>query len=411
MRPPAESGPLPEEPDGPLTLREALALSLLRSPSLPAAALEVRAAEARQIQAGLLPNPEASYSHENVGGTLKDSAERTVLLSQLVELGGKRSARMAVAEGEAELAGWDYEALRLDVLTATARDFVGVLGAQARLRVAEDSLRIAEETLRATRARAEGGAVGPVEVRRIEIDAAAVSIERDKAAADLEGERARLVSNWGSKRPRFTEAVGDLPPVPAPPGAEDLVPLLDRNPDLARFEAEERVLRAELDAAKAGRIPDVTLGAGRRGFEETGDRGYLFEVSMPLPVFDRRQGEIAAAEARLSAVRMRRNAAQQRLRADLVAARAALDASVREAESFRIRIVPWSREVLEATTERYRAGKVGYLELLDARRTYAESAAREAESLAGLHRRRIEIERLIAGPLEAAPAPGPERKE
>ncbi len=411
VRPPNEGTQALEEPAGPLTLREALALALLRNPSLPVASLEVRAAEARRLQAGLLPNPEGSFSLENVGGTLHDAAERTVSLSQLVELGGKRAARVALAEGEAELAGWDFEAARLDVLTATARDFVGVLGAQARLRVAEDALRIAGEVLQATKARAEGGAVSPVEVRRIEIDAASAAIERDVAAAELEGERARLASNWGERRARFTEAVGDLPPVPAPPPLDALETLLDRNPDLARFDTEEKVLLAEVEGARAGRIPDVTLGAGRRGFEGTGDRGYVFDVSLPIPIFDRKQGDIAAAEARLAAVRMRRNAARQRLGADLAATRAALEAAVREYGTLRGSIVPWSREVLEATSERYRSGKVGYLELLDARRTYAESASREAGALAGLHRRRIEMERLVAGPLETPPEPGAKRKE
>lgn len=401
-----------EEPEGPISLRTALALALLRSPSFSAAAHEVRAAEAGRLQAGLFPNPEVSYSVENTGGSVHGSAETTLLLSQLVELGGKRAARLAVATGETDLAGWDYESRRLDVLTGTARDFAAVLGAQARVRVAEESARIAAEVLEATRARAEAGAVGPVEVRRTEIEAAAAEIEGDRAAADLAGARARLVSNWGEARPRFAEAVGEIPIDIQLPDMDALIPLLDRNPDLARFEAEIALRRAELDAAEAGRYPDLTVGAGRRRFDETNDRAYVFEVSVPLPLFDRNQGAVAGAEARLSAARMRRNAARQRLRAELEAAWASLGAAVREAGALGERVVPWAREILDATTERFRAGKVGYLELLDARRTYADAAAREASSLADVQIGRIEIERLIACPLESVQGDGPgEKKE
>ncbi len=395
-----------EEPEGPLALRTALALALLRNPSLAAASLDVRAAEARRLQAGLLPNPEASYEVENSGGTLHGVEERTLALSQLVELGGDRAARRALADSETDLAGWDYETRRLDVITATAKDFVAVLGAQARTRVAEETVRIAEEVLRTARERAEAGDVSPVEVRRAEIDAATASIDREKAAAAAAAARARLAANWGAERSRFTEAMGDLGTEPPVPDLEALAPLLDRNPDLARLESEIRSAEAEAEVEKAARVPDVTLGAGLRGFEETGDRGYAVGVSVPLPLFDRRQGSVAAAEAKVASARARRRAAELGLRADLEGARAVLEATVREARTLRTRVLPWAKEVLDAVTERYRAGKVGYLELLDARRTFAEASARETEALAEMQSQRIEIERLIAGPLDGVPAPG-----
>ncbi len=408
----AEPRPAPgdaslEAPEGPLTLRAALALALLGSPDLSAASFEVRAAEARRLQAGLVPNPEAGFAVENVGANLHGVAERTLSLSQLVELGGDRAARRALADREADLAGWDYEARRLDVLTSTAREFVAVLGAQALLRVAEESERIAGDALEAARGRAEAGAVSPVEVRRAEIEAATVSIDRDRAGSALAAVRARLAANWGAGPARFSEAVGDLGLEPPVPPLEALVARLGRNPDLARSEAEIRAAEAAVDAERAAAVPDVTMEAGRRGFEETGDRGFLFGVSVPLPLFDRRQGSIAAAEARVSAARARRRVAELRLRAELEGARAGLETAVREARTLRTRVVPLAKELLDATVERYRAGKLGgYLELLDARRTFSESSAREAEALADMQRRRIEIERLIAGSLEDATAPG-----
>jgi cobalt-zinc-cadmium efflux system outer membrane protein len=127
----------PGEPTGVLTLRQALALALLRNPELASAAWEVRAGEARTLQAGLLPNPEFELEVENFAGSGEfrgfDAAETTLALSQVIELGGKRLRRVRVAALERDVAAWDYEAKRVDVFTATTKAFVEVLSAQAKL--------------------------------------------------------------------------------------------------------------------------------------------------------------------------------------------------------------------------------------------------------------------------------------
>ncbi len=87
-----------------VTLADALALALERSPKLASFSAEVRAREARTLQAGLLPNPEIEGSFEDFGGSGErrgaGSAESTLRLSQPIELGGKRGLRSAVATFE-----------------------------------------------------------------------------------------------------------------------------------------------------------------------------------------------------------------------------------------------------------------------------------------------------------------------
>src|SRR5437660_1513548 len=116
-----------QEPTAVLTLPQALALALLQNPELRAFAWEVRVAEARTLQAGLRPNPELGLDIENVAGTGAfqggRSAETTLRLSQVIELGGKRARRLRVAALERDLAAWDYETKRVEVLTAVAQAF------------------------------------------------------------------------------------------------------------------------------------------------------------------------------------------------------------------------------------------------------------------------------------------------
>ncbi|MBM4337813.1 MAG: TolC family protein, partial [Deltaproteobacteria bacterium] len=145
---PADSPPpLVPEPTGVLSLEDALAAGLLHSPELAADAYEVRAREAALLQAGALPNPTLELDLEDFGGGGEfsgvDSAQTTLLVGQRIELGGKRAARIALASADRDLAAWDYEVRRIDVLTRTAGAFVDVLAAQERRRLADEVLGLA----------------------------------------------------------------------------------------------------------------------------------------------------------------------------------------------------------------------------------------------------------------------------
>jgi cobalt-zinc-cadmium efflux system outer membrane protein len=109
--PAASSLPAPPpvaELKGALSLEEVLRAALLRNPALSSTAFEVRAAEARTLQASLLPNPELELELEDFGGTGEvrgvRASESTLQLSQLVELGGKRAKRVRAAGLERDLA-------------------------------------------------------------------------------------------------------------------------------------------------------------------------------------------------------------------------------------------------------------------------------------------------------------------
>src|SRR5215203_5201051 len=126
-----------QNPAGPLSLRDAVALALLQNPSLAGFAWETRALEARILQAGRPPNPAVSFLLEDIGASKPDSSleqfvqpQATIQLSQLIELGGKRAARSQVATANRDLAAWDYEGARIDVLTQVSRAFTDVLAAQ-----------------------------------------------------------------------------------------------------------------------------------------------------------------------------------------------------------------------------------------------------------------------------------------
>jgi cobalt-zinc-cadmium efflux system outer membrane protein len=393
------------EPTGALALRQALALALLQNPELAAFGWEVRAGEARTLQAGLPPNPELSLAVENFAGSGElrgfSGTEITIQLSQVIELAGKRLKRARVAAMERDLAAWDYEAKRLDVLTQVSQAFVEVLSTQEQLALQQELVRLAEQVLATAAERVKAGKVSPVEETRARVELSTSRMARERAQRELEAARKRLVATWGSTTAQFEKAEGDLELVTAIPSAEQLAQRMTQNPDIARWVTEMVQRQAAVELEGARRIPDPTVGGGFRHFRETGDHALLMEFSMPLPVFDRNQGGLLEARHRVAKAEEERRAAAVQAHAALGEAYAQLAAAYAAATTLKNDVLPGAQGAFEATSEGYRQGKFGFLEVLGAQRTLFEARGQYIEALAAYHKAVVDIERLIGEPLAA----------
>lgn len=393
-----------EQPTGPLTLRKALALALLQNPDLAVFAWASRAREADALQAGLLPNPELSVEAENFAGSGPlndyDRAETTVMLGQLVELGGKRTKRRRVAELKRDLADWDYEIRRLDVLTAVTQEFVNVLEAQRRLALSEELRSLASDSRDAVAKRVLAGAASSVEETRAEVNFSSAEVAQRRAEAALETARARIASQWGSQSATFGDAVGDLASIYSPPNAEQIQSLIQNNPDIARWASELAHRKAVVKLEDARRIPNFTVGGGVRRFEEGNDSALVLGVTVPFPIFDRNQGARQAARMRRSQVRSQEQAATTRAAADLEVASQVLRASHDAVAALREKVLPQAASAYSGVQTGYLQGLFRYVDVLDAQRTLFELRANELTQLGQFHRAAAEVERLTGTPLQ-----------
>lgn len=402
---PTSSVPMTEvqEPSGELTLRRALELALAGNPDLASFSWEVRSGDARIRQAGFIPNPELAVDFENFlgSGPLRefDSLETTLSISQLVELGGKRAARIRLASSEKEVSRWDYEAKRADVATEVAKSFVEVLSAQDRLALAEELARLAKEVLNSVAARVVAGKISPVEETKASVAWSISGIERERAKLALEGARKRLATTWGSAIPVFSKAVGRLDQAPPIPPPEVLAERISRNPDVARWAAEIEQRKAVLAQDRAERIPNVTINAGVRRFRELEDTAFVAGVTVPIPIFNRNQGKILESQYRISKAEREREAAGNKVLAALSDAYQALAAGYVEATTLKVAVLPGAESAFEATNEGFRQGKFGFLDVLDAQRTLFEARGRYVEALSAYHKAAADTERLIGGGL------------
>ncbi|MBE7558460.1 TolC family protein [bacterium] len=295
---------------GPLTLHDALYRTLGAHPALVAIRREVAAREAEALQAGLPPNPELEAEVEDILGGQSgeqdlggvEGAEGTLLLSQTIELAGKRMKRRLLAEAEADVAAWDLEARRLELVTETHAAFVEVLAAQERVELAARLVEVASRAHDTVSRRVEAGKVSPVETRRARVALETQRTDLATASEALEAARRRLAAQWGGE-PVFSTVAGNLELMPPAPELAVLNDTLAQNPQLARWATEMAARRAALALAEARAVPDPSIGAGARYYNETDNHAFVVGVSIPLPLFDRNQGNIAAARERLAGPR------------------------------------------------------------------------------------------------------------
>jgi cobalt-zinc-cadmium efflux system outer membrane protein len=398
------AGPAGEiaEPRGTLTLRQALALALTRSPELAAVNFDVRIAEARILQAKLRPNPEAELGSENIAGAGAYSdasqSENTLLLGQLLELGGKRRARIREARFGRDLAGFDYEVKKREVFLKTSEHFIDVLAGQRRIAVTEELVRIASDFVPAVEKRLEAGKASDLEKTRFDVAVASARIDLEQAKRDLLAARQRLAAQWGSTKASFGSATGNLDSVTATASLDKLASRLAANPRLARFGAEVAQREATLAREKAAAVPDVTLNAGARQLNETNDTTAVVGLSLPLPLWNRNQGNIGAAREQIDRASAEQAAVAATLMTELSDAYQNLSRARSTILILRSDVLPGADSALAATTEGYEAGRFSYLDVLDARRTIGAARIQYLQAITDYHKALHAIEALTAEP-------------
>ena len=398
-----------------LTLRDAVLLALQHNPELAAFVKEKRALEGLTLQAGLLKNPELSVNVENTGniqplvGDINSSKNvgvevvqqnSTIKISQLIELGGKRAARVLAASLSEELAVQDYEAKRVELVARVANVFIEVLAGQEHLRLAEENQRLAQHVVDIVKHRVQAGKVPPIEETKVGVAFSTTRISLGQAQRELAAARKRLALLWGNSSPQFSKALGNLASSVALPNFEALAERALASPAALRAMKNIEQRKALLDVEQTRRIPNLTVSGGVIHHAALGGTTPIVSVAIPLPLFDQNQGNIAEAHQRLDKAQDEQAATDLRLKAELVQAYESLAAAENEISILRGEILPAARSAFEVTNKGYELGKFGFLEVLDAQRTLFQNQVLYVRAFANYHRLVNEIERLIAAPLD-----------
>ena len=397
---PAQTAPAQSDETG-LTLEAALAAAGATSPAIAAAGAGIDGARAQRTVAGLRPNPAVDAMAENVAGTgpysgLR-SSETTVGLSLPLELGGKRSARVAVADAQLGRAGLERAIAQADLRERVTQGYNAAAAAQRRAAIAREQVGIAAEVLRAARVRVQAGRASPLEEQR----AAVGNLNAAGAAERAERSAGVALANLGRLTGRFAATLDsswfahiDTVGPELPIRSDDTLAAAAAQADFATATAQVRLARSQ-------RVPDVTVSAAARRLAASRDVAGVFSLSVPLPLFNdgRAAVDLAAAQRRQSDFNRRLallDAEQAIAAAQADAANAATTARLATGATLTA-----AQEAARIARIGYREGKFGQLDLLEAERTLAETRAAAIDALAAYHDAQARLERLTA------PAPAP----
>ena len=383
----------------PLTLSKALSRAMAQNPGLQVFDFRLQGLEGRRVTADQNPALEAGLEVENFLGSDNlrgvDGAEYTLSLSSVLELGGKRQARVSVVDSQ-------YGRVEAERRAVTQR-FVAPLALQEKIELAAEAVALAEATHEIVTRRADRGATPQAEVMRAKAALTRSRIQQSRLRAAYESRKMALASLWGDTSPDFQILEGDLFQFDSSDDFDALYQRVSDSPAIQIYASEQRIREAEIQLARSQSESDIRWQVGVRRFEETDDTALTAGFSVPLFSGRRNRGEVQAALAARDEVRFRREDTLLRLHSRLFDAYHLRQQNIETVEQIRGQMLPDLTEALTQTREAYEGGRYSYVEWTAAQRELlsAQQALVDAATTALLNQ--ALIEQLTAQPLATVP--------
>ena len=373
--------------------------------------LELRLVEAERDQAlgfakqaGAHPNPVAGVSHEGLSESGLDYSESYFTLSQRLEWPGRRGARTETADMEATALDFRLVAERRRLMFEVKRVFIEAAAAEERAAVVGELRTVFRMAENSGRERFREGDLSGYDARRLRIERA--RYENLAASVEIELGNARLglasLILPGAPGPELQEIAPTAAPEGAPPSLEEL----EENAAITlalRWRAEMQSAEAQMAAADASvrylstfTGPDVTLTGGYKR-QSDGFDGFFLGVNVPLPTFDRRKGDVEAAEASLRAATTWVDLTRRSIANDLRRSLAAYASVSQRVALIRNQLLTGIDDLLRIAQVSYSEGEMSLLELLDAAEAFRESQTMESQLKSEHWIRYYDVERAMGG--------------
>ena len=375
-----------------VTLQTALAQAMERNSSLRAAQQAVAASEGAMIQSQARPNPELAFSQED---TRRATRSSSLQWNQPIEVGGKRAARMKVAEHGVELARAELDAARAALRADVRAAFVGLLAAQQRAQLNEKTLAIAAQARDAAAKRVIAGKAAPLEEAKAQVAESSAQLALTQAQSGLRVARQQLALLWGGSGMAVGEAMGDMVQLPQLPPQDQLLQKVEHSAQVIRAQQAYLQAKSTAELERAKRLPDPTVSVGIKRAEEAGRNQLLLGVSIPLPILDSNRGNQLQALRLADKAEDELQAARQQAQSQLLQNYEHLQTSRAQTVQLQSKVLPGAQSAYEVAAKGFSLGKFSYLDVLDAQRTLAEASGLYLDQLVATHRAAADITRQL----------------
>jgi cobalt-zinc-cadmium efflux system outer membrane protein len=392
-------------------------MALQNNPTLAQAEAAVRAAEGRRVQAGLYPNPTVGYQGEEFSTrAFSQKSEHFFFIEQSFPLGGKLRKSRDILAREKTQAETDAAAQRQRVLNAVRMLYYEALGAQQLVqaraelaKVAREAVGTSEELFNLGQADRPDLFAAEIEAQRAQLDLVMAENHRDQIWQQL-----GAITGNPSLRP--ARLAGNLERgLPVIDQEAALAAILRDSPELRRAQAGIERARAALSRAKAEPVPDLFVrggfgyssetlelrNGGNRLAQPTGPEGSI-EVGIRLPVFNRNQGNIAAARAEMEIAEREARRVELALRSRLASAFRAYQNALRIADQYERQVIPRAQRAYDLYLAGFQQMAAAYPQVLIAQRTLFQVRAEYINALVDAWRNAIQLQGLLlTGGLDA----------
>ncbi|WP_414729710.1 TolC family protein [Zhongshania aliphaticivorans] len=391
------------EASAPMTLQTAIQKTLGQNPQLHQFTFTQLKLQAQRESTTLKPAYNLGLEVENFAGSGEmegaDSAEITVALSSVIELGDKQQSRTAVAEARLNRFSLEQQAQTLDVLGALTRAFVHLLATQAEIQLSEEALILSKELLSAVSDRARRGAASDAEVMRTRAMLTQSTIHRDNLRRRFEREQITLIRFWGETSPHFGSVEGELFAFGPSQSFDQLYDRVRASPAMAIFASDLRLRDVEVRLAQTQSRADLSWQLGVRHFEETNDTGLTLGVSIPLFSSSRSRSSVNAALAERNAAEYQQADRSLLLHGQLFNAFSQRQQFIASHDQLRQQVIPQLEEALRITRKAYDRGALSFQDWVAAQRELLTAKQQRIEAATAALINQATIEQLTAEPL------------
>lgn len=379
-----------------LNLASALDLAEKHNLDLLAARAQRAVALAGVRIAGQRPNPTASV------GVLRDTPHESLFFDQPIELGSKRRRRIDLAQQEGALTETDISALERQVRRNVRLAYFGLALARGATAERARVLKLARQLQDIAQARFQAGDIPQLEVTQAQLEVARADANVQVAQQEERVALGELNALLNEPAPTDWDLGDTFATLPPEMTLDDLLARAGiSNSEIARISQEEKVEQSRKRLFEAERIPNLGLEFGvdfnaPKEFR-VGPRGQL---TLELPIFSRRQGEIAQAAASEGALERQMEAQRRAVTARVESAYWDLEVRRSQVRLYRDALLPSSRHLEEMAEESYRAGKANILTVLGAQHDVQQVGREYLDSLLAVQSAFAHLEETVGARLD-----------
>lgn len=386
-----------------LTLADLQNLAAARNPTLAQARSATWQAWGQFVQAGLYPNPQVAYTGQEIGEE-GQAGNQGIQVSQQFVRGGKLQRSQDVAAEQRQLASDRLAAQQLRVASAVRREYYSVLAASIRITLARELVEVARKIKQHIDQRQADG-------QGVELEGVQAKLELQRALLNLEQAERQEEATWrqleavvGTKLNQQVLAGSLMTRLPDLEWDELISGVEENSPLLQQARTQVRQAQAALRRAEVQPVPDLFVQLGTAYQTASHTQVANVQIGMPLPVFNRNEGNITSAEAAAIAARREVERLSLRMQHRLASAFREYEQSRAQVEQFREHVLPLTKRTLELSEKAFQDGRLPFLQWLTAQRNFTQTRQQYAEALASLWQAVVTLESQLLDDGLAHPA-------